>query len=93
MGPTCSGFIENIGQGITVCIPDISSTTDHWIQESMKQIINSGLFWAVHRGCREKKSKLPYVHMQLLRSGFLCIHGQKTSLKNIVAYALKSYIA
>ena len=22
------------------------STTDHWIQESIKQIINSGLFWA-----------------------------------------------
>ena len=23
------------------------STTDHWIQESIKQIFNSGLFWAV----------------------------------------------
>ena len=29
------------------------STTDHWIQESIKQIINSGLFWAV--GAAEKK--------------------------------------
>ena len=29
------------------------STTDHWIQESIKQIINSGLFWAV--GAGEKK--------------------------------------
>ena len=48
MGATCFGFIENIGQGITVCIPD------HWIQESIKQIINSGLFGAV--GDAEKKN-------------------------------------
>ena len=34
------------------------STTDHWIQESIKQIINSGLFWAVGAG-EKKKSKLP----------------------------------
>ena len=34
------------------------STTDHWIQESMKGIFNSGLFWAVEAAER-KKSKLP----------------------------------
>jgi hypothetical protein len=30
------------------------STRDHWIQESIKRIFNSGLFWAV--GAAEKKS-------------------------------------
>ena len=30
------------------------STTDHWIQESIKQIFNSGLFWAVE--VAEKKN-------------------------------------
>ena len=35
------------------------STTDHWIQESIKRIINSGLFWAV--GAAEKKN--PNCHM------------------------------
>ena len=35
--------------------PDICSTTDHWIQKSIKRIFNSGLFGAVRAA---KKSKL-----------------------------------
>ena len=38
------------------------STTDDWIQESIKQIINSGLFWVV--GAAEKKS--PVINMAKL---------------------------
>ena len=34
------------------------SIRDHWIQESIKQIFNSGLFWAVE-AAEKKKSKLP----------------------------------
>ena len=57
MGPTCSGFLEKIGQGITVLMFPRYSTTDHWIQESIEQIINYGLFWVVG-DAEKKKSKL-----------------------------------
>ena len=43
------------------------STRDHCIQESLKWIFNSGMFWAVGAAEREKKSKLP-LSMLLLRS-------------------------
>ena len=43
------------------------STTDHWIQESIKQIFNSGLFWAV--GAAEKKIQTA-ISMLLLRAVF-----------------------
>ena len=39
--------------------PPRYSTRDHWIQESIKRIFNSGLFWAVGAAEREKKFKLP----------------------------------
>ena len=41
------------------------STTDHWIQESIKRIFNSGLFWAVRAG--EKKIQTA-ISMLLLRT-------------------------
>ena len=68
------------------------STRDHWIQESLKWIFNSGLFWAVRAA--EKKIQTA-ISMLLLRAVFLCFQGQKKikSFKNIVVSALKSYIS
>ena len=42
------------GQGVLPYFGPRYSTTDHWIQESIKRILNSGLFWAV--GAAEKKN-------------------------------------
>ena len=58
-------------------------TTDHWIQESIKQIFIIQ-FWAVWGswGCREKKSQTA-LSMLLLRSIFLCFQGQKIILEKI----------
>ena len=69
------------------------STRDHWIQESIKRIFNSGLFWAVRAA--EKKNKQPAISMLLLRSVFYVFIAKKNLnfFKNIVASALKSYIA
>ena len=50
-----------------LCIPRYS-TTDHWIQESIKRIFNSGLFWAA----AEKKQC-----MLLLRSVFFMFSWPK----------------
>ena len=78
--------------GSQVVIPRFS-IRDHWIQESIKQIFKSGLFWAV--GAAKKKIQTA-ISMLLLRSVFLCFHGQKkiqNFFKNIVVSALKSYIA
>jgi hypothetical protein len=48
------------------------STTDHWIQESINQIINSGLIWAV--GAVEKKN--PNCHKYAtFEVSFLRFHG------------------
>ena len=55
------------------------STTDHWIQESIKRIFSSGLFWAV--GAAEKKRQTA-ISMLLLRPVFLCFKGQKIILEN-----------
>ena len=50
------------------------STTDHWIQESIKGIFNFGLFWAV--GTAEKNPNCPkYATFEV--SFILCFHGQK----------------
>ena len=45
------------GKSLAVLIGDNPrySTTDHWIQESIKRIFNFGLFWAV--GTAEKKNE------------------------------------
>ena len=37
------------------------NTRDHWIQESVKRIFNSGLFWAVGATERERE-KSPNCH-------------------------------
>ena len=42
---------------------------DHWIKDSIKQIFNSGLFWAVWAA--EKKIQT-VISMLLLRTVFLC---------------------
>ena len=47
------------------------STKDHWIQESIKRIFNSGLFWAV----RAAEKKNPNCHVCYFWA-FLCFHGQ-----------------
>jgi hypothetical protein len=47
-------------------------------QDYIKQILNSGLFWAVRAA--EKKNVQTAVSMLLLRSVFLCFHGQKNVL-------------
>ena len=51
-----------------------NSTTDHWTQESIKRIFNSGLFWAV--GAAEKKIPTA-ISMLLLRSVFYVFMAQK----------------
>ena len=52
------GGSENLEvEGSQAVIPRYS-IRDHWIQESIKQIFNYGLFWAVGAAER-KKSKLP----------------------------------
>ena len=52
------GGSENLEErgGGQVVIPRYI-TRDHWIQESLKWIFNSGLFWAVRAA--ERKAKLP----------------------------------
>ena len=47
------------------------STTDHWIQKSIKRIFSSGLFWAV--GAAEKKNCHKYATFEV---SFLYFHGQ-----------------
>ena len=71
------------------------STTDHWIQKSIKQIFNSGLFWAV--GAAEKKNPNCHKYATFKDSFFMfyVFMAQFYFLifkKNIVASALKSYI-
>ena len=39
--------------------PDPYITTDHWIQESLEQIFNSGLFWTVGAAKKKKCYKYP----------------------------------
>ena len=56
-----SVFLKDFLQALQIlkqCFKPRYSTTDHWIQESIKRIINSGLFWAVG-AAEKKKSKLP----------------------------------
>ena len=53
------------------------STTDHWIQESIKWIFNSGLFWAVRAA--EKKISTA-ISMQLFEVFFFLFCGQKVFL-------------
>ena len=48
------------------------STRDHWTQESIKGIFNSGLFWAVEAAERIK----PNFHKYFLGQFFLCFQGQ-----------------
>ena len=73
-------FLKDFLQALQIlkqCFKPRYSTTDHWIQESIKRISNSGLFWAV--GAAEKKnSKLPFTNMQLLRSFFYVFMVKKT---------------
>ena len=58
------------------------SASDHWIQASIKQIFNSGLFWAI--GAAERK-KNPNCHKYAtFDDSFLCL-----IFKNNVASALK----
>ena len=56
------------------------------MQESIKRIFNSGLFWAV--GAAEKKNANCHKYATF-EGSFLCFQGQK---QNIVASALKSCI-
>ena len=49
------------------------SATDHWIQESIKRIFNSGLYWAV--GAAEKKMQTAI--SMLPEGSFLCFQGGK----------------
>ena len=54
------------------------STTDHWILESIKRILNSGLFWAV--GAAEKKN--PNCHKYAtFEVNFLMISWPKNSFR------------
>ena len=50
------------------------STRDHWIQESMKRIFNSGQFWAV--GAAKKKIQTA-ISMQLLKPVLFIFSWQK----------------
>ena len=52
------------------------STTDHWIQESIKQVVSFGLFWAVRAA--EKKMETA-ICMLLLRSFFYVFTAKKNS--------------
>ena len=70
------------------------STTDHWIQEYIKRIFNSGLFWAV--GAAERK-KNPNCHkyattFETVFYDFIK-KEKKEKIKGTLALALKSYIA
>jgi len=69
------------------------STTDHWIQESIKRIFSSGLFWAVG-GCREKQNPNCHKYATFEASFFMFSWPKKhiDFFLNIVASALKSYI-
>ena len=53
------------------------NTRDYWMQESIKQILNSALFWAVRA---EWKKIQTAISMLLLRSVFLCFRGRKNNL-------------
>ena len=53
------------------------STRDHWIQESLKWIFNSGMFWAVRAA--EKKNTNYHKYATFMGS-FLCFNGQKVNL-------------
>ena len=46
--------VSKLNEIIRVHLEPRYSTTDHWIQESIKRIINSGLFWVVRAA--EKKN-------------------------------------
>ena len=50
-------------------------TTDHRIQESIKRIFNSGLFWAV--GAADKKNPNCHISMILLRAVIYVFMGKK----------------
>ena len=51
------------------------STTDHWIQESIKRIFNSGLFWTV--GTAEKKNPNCHKYASFEGSFFYVFRGKK----------------
>ena len=94
-----SVFFKDFLQALQIlkqCFKPRYSTTDHWIQESIKWIINSGLFLG-SQGCREKKKNQSAISMQLLRSVFFMFSLTKNLFsflkKNIVVSTLKSYIA
>ena len=53
------------------------SITDHWIQESIKRIINFGLFGLVGAEEKENPNCHKYATFEVI---FLCFHGQKNSL-------------
>ena len=56
-GPTLSSCLHlTLAQE---CFVPRYRTTDHWIQESIKRICNSGLFWAIGAAEKKKTSKLP----------------------------------
>ena len=40
------------------------STTDHWIQESIKQIFNSGLFWVVEAAVKKNPNGHKYATLR-----------------------------
>ena len=68
------------------------STTDHWIQESIKPKSNSGMFCAVGAAEKINPNCHKYAAFEVF---FLCFHGKKIIFKfflNIVASTLKSYI-
>ena len=52
------------------------STTDHWIQESVIRIFNSGLFCAV--GAAEKQKMQTAISMLIFRAVVLMFSGAKT---------------
>ena len=59
---------------------DPSYTTDYWIQESIKRIFNSGLFWAV--GAAEKKKTTPNCHKYpTFWGGFLMFSRSKNNFE------------
>ena len=74
-------FFKDFLQALQIlkqCFKPRYSTTDHCIQESLKQICNSGLFLG-NQGYRENKKIQTAISMQLLRAVFLSFHGQKKS--------------
>ena len=69
----CSGISTASSHSELVCEPRYS-TTDPWIQESIKRIINSRLFWAVGAAEKKKANCHKYATFEV---SFLCFHGQK----------------